>query len=308
MLTKLNILILGCIFLYVTPYIARSSTEFESSSSINGPQSARVVVTRAIVYSDENMNSPLGYISNGKLISVGNPRKKNPDLVPMVVYGRIAFIELKNIHYENATVEAMNSKRGAPKEHNIDITLSKIEERLSENNSVYFSIQQFSAGEETQNLVNSTDGILKDNFLGFGIYLIHRQIGEKLFWGAGYEYNSLTTQNIKLPIYMLNPNIGYTILRNPLFLVDLTFAIDFSISAQFKINDRIERAAFMFGPQIGSRIVFFPTLKYHPFGSISYRNYKVYDAKNLIDENGVIVGGITKLSGINLNIGVALEF
>ncbi len=91
-----------------------SAEDYEDNSEgqISGPQSARVIAPRAVVYSDENMSSPLGFISNDKLIKVGNPRKKNPNLVPLVVYGRVAFIEIKDIHYESQKMEIQNFKIG----------------------------------------------------------------------------------------------------------------------------------------------------------------------------------------------------
>lgn len=307
MLTKFNALILGCIFLFVTPLIA--SAESDPSEQLAGPHTARVTVPRAVVYSDENMNSPLGYISNGKLITVGNPRKRNPELLPLVVYGRLAFIESKNISFENESIEMLSSKRGAPREHNIDIILAKPEEKLSENNSAYFSFHQFSAGKETADLVTTIDGSTKDSFIGYGISLIHRQETGHVFYGAGYEYNTLSTTNLKFDVYMLNPIVGYTPIKNPLFLVDLIFSLDLSISAQLKIenNSINEPAAFLWGPQFGARIVFFPNQKYHVTGALGYRSYKVIREETLEDANGAAINGITKISGINLGIGFAIE-
>jgi hypothetical protein len=249
----------------------------------------------------------LGYISNDKLITVGNPRKRNPELVPIVVYGRLGFIESKNIHFENETIEILNSKRGAPREHNIDLVLTKPEERLSENNSAYFSLHQFSAGEETKNLISSVDGSTKDNFTGFGISLIHRQLTGRALWGAGYEYNSLSSPSVKFTVYTINPTIGYTPIKNPLFLVDLLFSLDFSISAQLKIQGTNQPSAFVWGPQFGARAVLFPNQKYHAFAGLGYRSYRVMRLNDLQNDSGTNIGAISKINGINLNIGFAFE-
>lgn len=307
MLAKLNLLILGCIFLFALPVMASDESAQEQADQLKGSHTARVVVPRAIVYSDENMNSPLGYITNEKLITVGNPRKRNPDLVPLVIYGRLAFIESKNIHFENESIEMLSSKRGAPREHNIDITLSKPEDKLAENNSAYFSFQQFSAGEETKKLANTIDGSTNDQFRGFDISLIHRQSLNRVFWGAGYEYNLLSTSNFKFEFYMLNMVGGYTPVKNSLFLIDLTFAMNFAISTQITITDVHQPSGFMWGPQPGARIVFFPDQKYHAFGAISYRYYNVYGLGSLHDINGTMFTGVTKFRGINLAIGLAIE-
>ncbi len=307
MLTKLNALILGCIFLFVTPIMA-SDDDSESSDPIMGPQTARIIVPRAIVYSDESMNSPLGYISNDKLVKVGNPRKKNPALVPLVIYGRLAFIEAKNIHYENESMELYNSRRGAPREHNIDDILIRPEEKLSMNNSAYLDLHQYSAGEQTSNLFDSIEGVSKQNFVGLGVYLIHRQLKSPIFWGAGYEYSSISSSNISFNTYTIAPTVGYTPMRNQLFLVDLSLSLDFA-SGQIKIKNNYsdEPAAFIYGPQISSRIVFFPEQKYHVTGSLGLRSYKVLGIETLPDANDLPINGISLIKGINLAIGFAIE-
>lgn len=306
MLKQLIALILGCIFLFVTPLLALADNNGEV---ISGNHIARITVPKAIVYSDELMNSPLGYISNGKLITVGAPRKKNPDLVPLVVYGRLAFIESKNINYVNESVEQLSAKHGAPREHNIDIILEKPEEKLSENNSVYFSLQQFNGGNDTKNLFSNIDGVNKESYLGYGISLIHRPPTTKFFYGLGYEYNTISSNNIDFNIFILKPIVGFTPMRTPLFLVDLTFAMDFSISAQLKIKNNLdtEPPGFFWGPAFGARMVFFPANKYHLYGGLGYRNYKVYRLESVFNSNEVLINGIKKISGAELTIGLGIE-
>jgi hypothetical protein len=281
----------------------------EESELITGPQIARIIVPRAIVYSDENMNSPLGYISNDKLITVGNPRKKNPDLVPLVVYGRLAFIELKNIHYESELAEQLHSKRGAPQEHNIDDVLIKPEEKLSENNSAYFNLHQFYGGKETSDLFESVDGTAKDNFTGIGINFLHRQRFGRAIWGAGFDYNFLSSENIDFTYFLISPFFGYTPMRTKLFLVDFVFSIDFSANSQLNLNNNFvtEPAPFIYGPQLLARLVFLPDQNYHITGELGYRSYKVLRVENLQDANDASIGGVTKLSGVNIGIGLAIE-
>lgn len=308
MLTKLNALILGCIFLFVTPIMAGAANN-DTSGMISGPQVAKVIVPRAIVYSDEFMNSPLGYISNGKLITVGSPWKKNPDLVPIVIYGRLAYIELKNIHYESESMELQNSKRGAPREHNIDDILISPEEKLSENNSAYFHLHHFYSGEQTNNLFETVDGTAKENFGGFGASLIHRQLTGRYFWGAGFEYSTLSSPNVDFNAFMVNPILGFTPIRNRMFLLDLSLSLDFSVNGQLELNNNFvdEPSPFFYGPQLSGRIVFFPNQKYHATGTIGYKSYKVLRVETLSDANDLPINGITKISGVNLAVGFSIE-
>lgn len=302
---KLIPFILGCLLLFVTPIMGQDRDE----ETVGATHTARVIVPRAIVYSDENMNSPLGYISNDRLITVGNPRKKNPDLVPLVVYGRLAFIEAKNLHYENESVEMQNARRGAPREHNIDLVLTKPEDKLSENNSVYMDLHQFGAGEEMKTLFQNLDGVEKSSLSGFNVTLIHRKQNSRMLWGAAFEYSSVSTSNVDLKLYLMRGLLGFTPFRSPLFLVDVEGALDIAPSTQLTIKSNFENEpnGFSYGPSLHSRIVFFPENVYHLFGTLGYRSYKVLRLENFTDANGSTISGMSKMAGFNIGIGFAVE-
>jgi hypothetical protein len=275
-----------------------SSASSDMSNLIYGAKIARVSVSRAIVYSDESMNSPLGYISSGKLITIGNPRKRNPDLAPLVVYGRLAFIELKNIQYEDEATELQNSKMGAPREHNIDNVLEKPEELLNKNNSAFFYLQQFRDSKLEGD---------KNYFLGFGAGLIHRKPLSPYFWGLGLEYNTNTNKDVTLNFTTLNPMIGLTPLRTPAFFLDLYFTYDFSIGSNFKIEENYvnETAPFFYGPTIATRVVLFPNSPYQFTGVLGYRSYTVKNAEKLYLYD-TEVDGFTQAQGLILSLGLSL--
>ena len=306
MLINLNALFLSFFILFFTPLMASESIESDNQA---GLQTARVIVPHCIVYSDESMSTPLGYISMGKLITVGNRRNKNPKLVSTVVSGRLVFIESKNIHFENEAIELLNSKQDALPQHNIDILINKPEEKFNENNSVYFSLQKFSAGEQTKNLVYLIDNSTENNFKGLATSVLHRQSTSRALWGAGLEYNTFSTSNFKFDIYLLSPIVGFTPIRNSLFLVDFFLSLDISFNASLKIknNSVDEPSAFVIGPQVGARILLFPNQKFHAIATIGYRSYKVYGEDTLTDSSGGNIAGINKINGKNISIGFAME-
>lgn len=270
---------------------------------------ARIIVPKAIVYSDESMISPIGHIVDNKLIKVGNPRKKNPDLVPIVVYGRLAYIELKNIKIESDSDQNINLKNGRSEEHNIDALLMKPEEKLNQNNSLFFTVQKFSAGSQTANLIETIDGVSNDQFLGLGANIIHRNSMSRIFWGLGYEYNALKSDHVILDFFQINPTVGLTPLKNPLLILDLLFSFDFSFNAQYKYNNYdIGPTPFYYGPNLSARVLLFPNQKYHLTGTLGFRSYKVIGFESLNDiNNSMVINGITRMSGVNLGIGFGLE-
>ena len=271
---------------------------------------ARIVGPKAVVYADENMLSPLGYIANGKAIVVGNPRRMNRELVPLIVYGRLAFIEIKDIRYENTADEEYNARRGAPREHNFDLIIQKPEERLSENNSVYLSLHTYTAGEEVKQTFLNIQGEEKSSFSGFQLQFIHRQSDSNFFWGAGVDYSGISTADMKFAYWMFNPTVGYTPIRNSLFSLDVYASLDLALNTVFEVTNNFENepTGFVWGPQVNARMVLFPNSKYHVFGGVGLRKYSVQNLETLKDSNQNEIDGITSITGASLFIGFAMEF
>ncbi|MBC7714196.1 MAG: hypothetical protein H7177_12705 [Rhizobacter sp.] len=309
--SKITLVILGLLLSFVT--MATDNSIINDGAKVNltgGTYPARVIAPKAVVYADENMLSPLGYIGNGKAIIVGNPRRMNRDLVPIVVYGRLAFIEIKDIRYENASDEEYNVKRGAPREHNVDVTIQAPEEKLSADNSAYLTLHTYSTNEEIKNAFTVIDGSAPGSFTGFNLHFIHRKELSRVFWGAGLDYSGVSSDNLKFAYWSLAPMLGYTPMRNKIFLVDVYASIDFGINTILELNNRLveEPSGWVWGPEVNARIVFFPDSKYHAVAGIGIRKYSFKGLDTLRDLNEVKFPGITSLTSVSLFIGLGMEF
>ena len=282
----------------------------ETHESQMGYHRARITAPKAIVYADEVLSTPLGYISIDKIIFIGNPRKQNPDLFPTLIYGRVAFIEGKNFKFEDENVDSYNAKKGISREHNIDIMIVKTDEKLSENNSAYLTIQSFSAGTEFSRFSMDVAQTGKDNFFGYNASLIHRQSDGRMIWGASNEYFVIKTNNIELNFFLFGPLIGFTPFKSSLLFIDLTLSVDLSLGSNFDITDNYqnEDAPFIWGPQLSTRFVFLPTKKYHPTLGLSYRSFSVTNLDKVITKNDSVITGISSMSGLSISIGLGIEF
>jgi hypothetical protein len=310
MLKKIYFFILCFLFIFVTPIFAISEIKTETHDSQSGYHRARVTAAKAVVYADEVLSSPLGYVAIDKVIFVGNPRKQNPDLYPTIVYGRVAYIEGKNFKFEDENVDSYNAKKGVSREHNIDVIIAKTDEKLSENNSAYLSLQSFSAGSEFKRFTQDVSNAEKDNFFGYSASLLHRQSDGRMIWGAAYEYMSISTSNIDLNFFIFGPLIGYTPFKSNFLFLDLILSVDFSLGSNFDINDNYqnEDAPFVWGPQLAGRLVFFPTKKYHPTLALSYRSLSVSNLDSITNRNDELITGISSMNGVGISLGLGIEF
>lgn len=69
-------------------------------------QSAIVIVDRAVIYADEQMSAPLGYVRKGKKIKVGNIPRNRAQVYPIIVSGKMAFIRVIDLNTELESVES----------------------------------------------------------------------------------------------------------------------------------------------------------------------------------------------------------
>jgi hypothetical protein len=71
-------------------------------------QEAMVITEKAVIYSDAQMTSPVGYIRRGKKITVGNIPRNKAQVFPIIVSGKIAYIRTRDVTTEK---ESMDSER-----------------------------------------------------------------------------------------------------------------------------------------------------------------------------------------------------
>jgi hypothetical protein len=308
---KTFLIILGLFLPFVTMAADNSiMTDSEKPLIVGKTFLARVIAPKAIVYADENLLTPLGYLPNGKRLIVGNPRKINPNLVPMVVYGRIGFVEIKDLRYDDEEEEEYNSKRGAPKEHDVDITIKGADEKLSENNSAYISLHRYSVGSEVQKMFLAIDNSDVTSTSGFHSQFIHRQSASKFFWGAGLDYSSTSSNNAEFAYWLLSPTVGYTLLNNPLFKLEVYGSFDLALNVLLDIKNNFQKepAGYAFGPQLNARFILFPNAKWHAFGGLGYRNYTITNLRDLRDADLNPLTGIEQVVGASLFLGLGIQF
>lgn len=275
----------------------------------------KIIVPRAIVYADENMATPLGYISNGKLITVGNPRKLNPDLVPTLVSGRIAYIEIKDFEYQDEKLN-QNSSSNYLKEHNIDTVLKSQSDKLNENNTFSFQVGRYYGGQDFANLVKNLEDKNASWITYTTLNFSHRPPTSKFFWGGDFQYHFFNEEGLHFKSFIFSPSMGYVLIRNLAFSIEAFFNLDIGSSTYLTIDNNYsdDPQGFMLGPQYGVRVVLSPKTSYKLFGSLSYRNYKCYSLKNIkrispTDSTAEIdVPNLENISGVDLGAGLTFEF
>jgi hypothetical protein len=63
-------------------------------------QDAIVIADKAVIYADKKMTSPIGFVTKGKRVTVGEVPRNRAQLYPIVVSGRLAYIRVIDVSTE----------------------------------------------------------------------------------------------------------------------------------------------------------------------------------------------------------------
>jgi hypothetical protein len=121
-------------------------------------QDAMVITDRAMIYSDRDMTSPIGYVKRGKKLVVGEIPRNKAQVYPIVVSGKVAYIRVLDVTTEK---ESMDSTR-------------LVAERFQKNtDKIYkskFVLGYFAFSSQANlNAENTTDLLDKDALLWHGL-------------------------------------------------------------------------------------------------------------------------------------------
>jgi hypothetical protein len=289
---RVLLLILCCFLFFVT------NISFGQDKS--GIKKARVIESEAIIYADPTLKTPIGKASKNTQLYIGRPLEKNPEIAPIVVSGRIAYIQIANLYIDDKT------KSDA---HDPNYIYKDPTENFFENNSAYFAIHQMSIGSQINEMFQTVDGVNATSMTGLSAAYLHHQSASPYLWGLGCEYYSATSPNINFNYLMINPTVGVTAFKKMLLSMDLIFSYDFSVNARLDIenNSYLEKMNLIYGPNFGARIIFFPLMKYHLTSSLTYRLYNISADSKYYDTKDVAHSGLTSLDGLNFSIGFSIN-
>ena len=183
---------------------------------------AIVTTDKAIIYSGVDMKAPIGFVSRGKKIKVGENLKGKAGLYPVVVSNRIAYIRAKDIDFNIEETQAIATRF-------YELTKEKLPKRVSLGFTNY-STSVESEGESSQ-----------FDWLG---YQLKGEVFNDNNWGLQILTGGLWATKGEEQFRMIELGIGgsYTLLqlgpfRTNLFaqLIGIPFA-NYALGSKFRIN------------------------------------------------------------------------
>jgi hypothetical protein len=190
-------------------------------------QDAMVLADRAVIYSDREMTSPIGYVSRGKKLVVGEIPRNKAQVYPIVVSGKVAYIRVIDVTTER---ESMDSTR---------LTAERFQKNAAPKLEGKFSASYF-AFNSTIELDDATED---DSFFWHGISLKGEMFLKNRF-DFQVVLNWMQTQEkaVKFRAFEIGPGMAYRLIDTRRFLLRLEAQAllipysSYSQGSEFRVN------------------------------------------------------------------------
>lgn len=251
------------------------------------------------------LESPIGFIRGGKVLKVGDKARMKGTIVPVIVSGRVAYVQVKDLRFVEDEDQIYSPKIT---EHNIDNEQFRIEDSLKENNHIVIQMGQFSLGENWDNLSDQAGDTDTTALTYYNIMLEHRSPLKSFGFGFGGSYYGVNQQNVQLAALSFNAQIYWSPLKFSWFSVDLLLGGLLSLDTRVKVSDIAgTQAGNFYGWYFGPQARIFPEKKIGFIVGFGYKRIVVSGIKNII-LSGNNEGSLDLLSGAHAYGGMSYRF
>ena len=246
---------------------------FSFNNSAHSAQLVTVSTSRAIIYADKELTLPLGYVTMGKKLRVGEVARKGGQILPLIVSGKIAYVRVSDVSFSKDGKTKGYSRYYQKDEGPIDFdSLHKIKNKLQKNNYLTSSYGFFDPGENWHSLASSTGSVAKESIKTLSLTLEHRDPLKKLSWGIGFKLYTLTQESLKTLSLNLEIPFYYNLYKIKKISFDGIMALSLASSVKIKILDTPGYyKAFQYGGFLGLRSRVPLTTQWDMLFTLSYK-------------------------------------
>lgn len=266
---------------------------------------AVVNVPETVVYSDLSMGSAIGFIRGGRVLKVGEKPRMKGTLVPIVVSGRVAYVQVKDLRYVEDEDQTYSPRIT---EHNIDSGNFKVDDSLKDNNHIVIQGGQFSLGENWTNVSTAAGDSSSSSMTYYSIMLEHRSPIKSYGFGVGGSFYKVVQQNVEAAAISLDGQFYYSPIKFSWVSIDLLVGGMVSFDTRVKVSQvaGVTKGTF-YGWHFGPQARIFPEKKIGFVVGVGYKRITVSSIKRIILPDNT-EASLDLLSGAHAYGGMSYRF
>ncbi|MCO4792597.1 MAG: hypothetical protein KC493_02705 [Bacteriovoracaceae bacterium] len=193
---------------------------FSMAFKVYASKPAVVVSTRAVIYADQELKSPIGFVSAGRKVIVGDVPRKNGEILPIIVIGRVAWIKVRDLALNTEDLKNITTSRFKVSQDQFEKNKDKFDDNVFENNYarlVFGSISVDDSYKEFAELTGSSPG---DTATNFKVNVFHRPPFKRSIWSIGFAYYTQSETDYDWETITLEATYGYSLIQTSAFSID----------------------------------------------------------------------------------------
>lgn len=274
--------------------------------TIFGAQVGIVTSNKAIIYSDIELQSPIGFVKKGKQLAVGNVKRRRGEILPVVVNGKIGWVRVRDIRLPD---EERNFDRSTKKvtEHDVIIE-DKVKDPLDLNNYVTLRTgpsglditgNDTEFGEVNRSLESATETSLMFE---------HKNPYHSLHWGFGLEFFQGSVDVFSFRSVNVKGGVSYVPLRLSFMSAEVYGNIVLSGDFRLASQDIGEYKGNMYGADYGAMIRLFPEFRLGVVLGLGMTYYKFSGLEEIQVASGDNLVKFSTVTGTKVFAGLSYRF
>lgn len=270
---------------------------------IYSAQVALVKSAKAVIYSDIDLKSAIGFVRKGKQLAVGEVKRRRGEILPVIVNGRIAWIRVEDISLPGEEKSFDKSRKVT--EHEI-VVEDKTKDPLGQNNFITLQSGPSAIKFSTSGADDSTDlSTATETSLMFN----HKNPYRMIHWGFGFDFFQGEFDFLQFRSINLKGGVSWVPIRFGIFSLE-TYA-NILMSGDFRAKSRGigEYKGNMYGAEGGVMVRLFPEYLFGlvaGFGLTEYRFSGLSSIESDADDSQAFE--VKSFSGSKIFIGLSYRF
>ena len=276
------------------------------SNTAQSAQKVTVSTSKAIIYADRELTLPLGYVSMGKELKVGEVARKGGQVLPLIVSGKVAYIKVSDISLSKDDKNKGYSRYYQKDEGPIDFDhLHRLKDELQKNNYLTSSYGFFDPGQSWHTLASKTKNLAHESIKTISLTFEHRSPLKKLSWGMGLKLYTLTQEKIGTSSLNLEVPFYYKLYQLKNFSFDGLAALSVTSGVRVKVLDTEGYyKSFQYGGILGLRSKVPLTTKWGMLFTLSYKKLNISSMQPISIKGSDTKYILNDFSGVHFTFGV----